>query len=117
MTDDNEPLLNEDVVSISDGGGKALAALQPIRSRERVSRGVLLAVPELPRHVAGIDALEVAVECAIAGDAAGGDERAAPDGKFLRLRLYDPACSGIPRDEAAHVGDAGAGNIESFAPR
>jgi RNA polymerase sigma-70 factor (ECF subfamily) len=34
-------LLAEDVVSISDGGGKARAALQPIRSRDNVMRGFL----------------------------------------------------------------------------
>ena len=34
-------LLAEDVVAISDGGGKAFAALRPVHSREKVSRGVL----------------------------------------------------------------------------
>ncbi len=34
-------LLAEDVVGISDGGGKAYAALRPVHSRENVSRGVL----------------------------------------------------------------------------
>ena len=34
-------LLAEDVVSIGDGGGKAAAALQPVRSRERVTRGLV----------------------------------------------------------------------------
>ncbi|HEY1291643.1 MAG TPA: RNA polymerase sigma-70 factor [Chloroflexota bacterium] len=34
-------LLAEDVVSVSDGGGKAAAALRPVHSRDRVIRGFL----------------------------------------------------------------------------
>jgi RNA polymerase sigma-70 factor (ECF subfamily) len=48
-------LLNEDVVSISDGGGKASTALQPIRSRERVSRGLLGNLAKMPPDRVWID--------------------------------------------------------------
>ncbi|HET6316585.1 MAG TPA: RNA polymerase sigma-70 factor [Chloroflexota bacterium] len=41
-------LLTDDAVSISDGGGKARAALRPIRSRENVVRGFLGNLAKLP---------------------------------------------------------------------
>ena len=41
-------LLAEDVVAISDGGGKAFAALRPVHSRENVSRGVLGSFSKAP---------------------------------------------------------------------
>ena len=41
-------LLAEDVVAISDGGGKAFAALRPVHSRENVSRGVLGSLSKAP---------------------------------------------------------------------
>jgi RNA polymerase sigma-70 factor (ECF subfamily) len=48
-------LLNEDVVSVSDGGGKASAALQPIRSRDRVARGLLGNLAKVPPDTAWMD--------------------------------------------------------------
>jgi RNA polymerase sigma-70 factor (ECF subfamily) len=41
-------MLTEDVVSISDGGGKALAALRPVVTPDRVARGFLGNVNKLP---------------------------------------------------------------------
>jgi RNA polymerase sigma-70 factor (ECF subfamily) len=41
-------LLTEDVVSISDGGGKASAALRPVVSPDRVVRGFLGNVSKMP---------------------------------------------------------------------
>ncbi len=41
-------LLTEDAVSLSDGGGKARAALRPIRSRENVVRGLLGNLAKMP---------------------------------------------------------------------
>lgn len=50
-------LLAEDVVAISDGGGKSKvpAALQPVRSRDRVSRGLFGGLQKLPPDRAWID--------------------------------------------------------------
>jgi len=48
-------LLAEDVVSISDGGGKVAAALQPVRSRERVSRGLFGGLRKYPPDRAWIE--------------------------------------------------------------
>jgi len=41
-------LLTEDAVSLNDGGGKARAALRPIRSRENVVRGLLGNLAKMP---------------------------------------------------------------------
>lgn len=41
-------LLAEDVTSISDGGGKAAAALRPVHQRDRVLRGMLGGVRKMP---------------------------------------------------------------------
>ena len=41
-------VLAEDAVLISDGGGKAFAALQPVRTADRVARGFLGAVQRMP---------------------------------------------------------------------
>jgi len=41
-------LLAEDVVSIGDGGGKAAAGLRPIHSRDRVSRGFIGNLTNMP---------------------------------------------------------------------
>ena len=48
-------LLNEDVVSIADGGGEALAGLRPVHSRERVSRGLLSNLAKMPPDRAWMD--------------------------------------------------------------
>jgi RNA polymerase sigma-70 factor (ECF subfamily) len=48
-------LLAEDVVSIGDGGGKGLAGLRPIVSRDRVSRGFLGNLQKMPPDRAWIE--------------------------------------------------------------
>jgi RNA polymerase sigma-70 factor (ECF subfamily) len=48
-------LLSEDVVSISDGGGKANAALHPITTRDRVVRGFLGNLQKMPPDRAWIE--------------------------------------------------------------
>ncbi|HYW88797.1 MAG TPA: RNA polymerase sigma-70 factor, partial [Chloroflexota bacterium] len=45
----------EDVVSIGDGGGKAVAGLHPIRSREHVIRGFLGNLQKMPPDGAWIE--------------------------------------------------------------
>src|SRR5256885_6769427 len=66
------------------------------------SRGRLELV-ELLADVVGIDALQVALEGAVARDASGRDERPAPDRELLGLGLHDLAGAGIPDDEVAHA--------------
>jgi RNA polymerase sigma-70 factor (ECF subfamily) len=48
-------LLAEDVVSVGDGGGKALAGLRPIVSRDRVSRGFIGNLQKMPPDRAWIE--------------------------------------------------------------
>jgi RNA polymerase sigma-70 factor (ECF subfamily) len=48
-------LLTEDVVSISDGGGKSLAALRPIVTPDRVARGFLGNLTKMPPDAVWID--------------------------------------------------------------
>jgi RNA polymerase sigma-70 factor (ECF subfamily) len=48
-------LLAEDVVSIGDGGGKAVAGLHPIRSREHVVRGFIGNLQKMPPDGAWIE--------------------------------------------------------------
>jgi RNA polymerase sigma-70 factor (ECF subfamily) len=62
-------LLAEDVVSISDGGGKARAALQPIRTRDHVVRGFLGTLDRLRPDQVWID--EVNGQPALVGAVAG----------------------------------------------
>src|SRR2546428_4153217 len=65
--------------------------------------GGRLELVELLADVVRIDALHVTLERAVAGDAAGGDERAAPHGEFLGLGLHDLARTRIPHYEVAHA--------------
>lgn len=48
-------LLADDVTSVSDGGGKALAGLRPIHTRDRVARGFLGNLRKMPADHAWID--------------------------------------------------------------
>jgi RNA polymerase sigma-70 factor (ECF subfamily) len=48
-------MLTEDVVSISDGGGKAVAALRPVSTPDRVVRGFLGNARKMPPDVIWID--------------------------------------------------------------
>jgi RNA polymerase sigma-70 factor (ECF subfamily) len=43
-------ILSEDVVLISDGGGKAVAALHPITSRERVAKFLIGLLKQIPQY-------------------------------------------------------------------
>jgi RNA polymerase sigma-70 factor, ECF subfamily len=77
-------LLNEDVESISDGGGKVLAALQPIHSRERVSRGLFGRLTKMPPDTVWMD--EVNGQPAII---------ATLDGKVYGVVLLDLRVGGV----------------------
>src|SRR5262245_17944732 len=68
--------------------------------------GRRLELVQLFGDVVRVDALQVALERPIAGDAARGDERAAPHRELLGLRLDDLARPGIPHDEVAHAAGA-----------
>jgi RNA polymerase sigma-70 factor (ECF subfamily) len=48
-------LLADDAVLIGDGGGKGFAALQPVRTADRVARGFLGALQKMPPDQAWID--------------------------------------------------------------
>src|SRR5262245_30182741 len=62
-----------------------------------------LELVQLLADVVRVDALQVALERAEAGDAASGHERAAPHGESLRLGLHDLAGARVPHDEVAHA--------------
>ena len=50
-----------------------------------------------------INALQVTFQGAVAGDAACGRQRSAPDRELLAMALHDLALSCIPGDEVTHV--------------
>jgi RNA polymerase sigma-70 factor, ECF subfamily len=112
-------LLTEDVVAIHDGGGKALAGLRPIYSRDRVSRGFLGNLRKSPPDEAWID--EVNGQPAIVATRAGkpygvllldvrGDQVRSmylvvnPD----KLAAIERHLAGAGRDRAGHAADGSA---------
>src|SRR5262249_35022341 len=89
----------------TDSGEHADVLLALVLIREDVAddAGRRLELVELLVDVAAIDALEVALERAVAGDATGGRQHTAPDRELFGLGLDDLARARIPLDQVAHA--------------